>query len=139
MKFSSAADYHPGAPKVVEGNAALMDKSDFKWNDYPVRGISDPETKTNPNPKSVFGGSVNPKPPFSKKSFGGDSALDAKGMENSGYANGSTAGLVKGAKTSGGGGNSGAVVSQSPELGLSAYQDPNVKVGQLPKRQSGGI
>jgi len=36
-----------------------------------------------------------------------------------------------------GGGNSGAVISPAPKLGLSAYQDPNVKVGPLPKRQGG--
>lgn len=36
-----------------------------------------------------------------------------------------------------GGGNSGAVISPAPGLGLSAYQDPNVKVGPLPKRQGG--
>ena len=36
-----------------------------------------------------------------------------------------------------GGGNSGAVISPAPGLGLSAYQDPNVPVGKLPKRQGG--
>jgi hypothetical protein len=36
-----------------------------------------------------------------------------------------------------GGGNSGAVISPAPGLGLSAYQDPNVPVGPLPKRQGG--
>lgn len=34
-----------------------------------------------------------------------------------------------------GGGNSGAVISPAPKLGLSAYQDPSVKVGSLPKQQ----
>lgn len=36
-----------------------------------------------------------------------------------------------------GGGNSGAVISPAPKLGLSAYQDPNVKVRPLPRRQGG--
>lgn len=36
-----------------------------------------------------------------------------------------------------GGGNSGAVISPAPGLGLSAYQDPQVKVSKLPKRQGG--
>ncbi len=36
-----------------------------------------------------------------------------------------------------GGGNSGAVISPAPGLGLSAYQDPNVPVGPLPRRQGG--
>jgi hypothetical protein len=36
-----------------------------------------------------------------------------------------------------GGGNSGAVISPAPGLGLSAYQDPKVPVGPLPKRQGG--
>ena len=36
-----------------------------------------------------------------------------------------------------GGGNSGAVLRTAPKLGLSAYQDPSVPVGQLPKRQGG--
>lgn len=37
-----------------------------------------------------------------------------------------------------GGGNSGAVISPAPGLGLSAYQDPNVPVkAKLPKRQGG--
>jgi len=37
-----------------------------------------------------------------------------------------------------GGGNSGAVISPAPGLGMSAYQDPSVKVSaQLPKRQGG--
>lgn len=40
------------------------------------------------------------------------------------------------ANTSGaGGGNSGAVISPAPGLGLSAYQDPNVPAGKLPKFQ----
>lgn len=120
MKFSSAADYHPGAPKTVEGNAALLDKSSFSWNDYPVRNISDPETKINPNPKPLFGNKLN-----------------QDSMENSGYAG--NAGLIKGAKISGGGGNSGAIVSPNPFGGLSAYQDPDQPVGKLPKSQSGGI
>lgn len=34
-----------------------------------------------------------------------------------------------------GGGNSGCVISPAPGLGLSAYQDPNVPVRPLPKRQ----
>lgn len=36
-----------------------------------------------------------------------------------------------------GGGNSGAVISPAPGLGLSAYQDPRVPVKKLPKRQGG--
>lgn len=37
-----------------------------------------------------------------------------------------------------GGGNSGAVISPAPGLGLSAYQDPKVPVKKnLPKRQGG--
>jgi hypothetical protein len=36
-----------------------------------------------------------------------------------------------------GGGNSGAVISPAPKLGLSAYQDPKVPVKPLPKRQGG--
>jgi len=37
-----------------------------------------------------------------------------------------------------GGGNSGAVISPAPGLGLSAYQDPSVKVDpKLPVRQGG--
>lgn len=37
-----------------------------------------------------------------------------------------------------GGGNSGAVISPAPGLGLSAYQDPNVKVkAPLPRYQGG--
>jgi hypothetical protein len=34
-----------------------------------------------------------------------------------------------------GGGNSGAVISPAPGLGLSAYQDANHPVKKLPKRQ----
>jgi len=36
-----------------------------------------------------------------------------------------------------GGGNSGAVISPAPGLGLSAYQDPKTPVHKLPKRQGG--
>lgn len=36
-----------------------------------------------------------------------------------------------------GGGNSGAVISPAPGLGLSAYQDPKMPVAPLPKRQGG--
>jgi hypothetical protein len=37
-----------------------------------------------------------------------------------------------------GGGNSGAVISPAPGLGLSAYQDPRVPVKKhLPKKQGG--
>lgn len=37
-----------------------------------------------------------------------------------------------------GGGNSGAVLSPTPKLGLSAYQDPKIKVTRkLPKFQGG--
>jgi hypothetical protein len=41
------------------------------------------------------------------------------------------------ASTTSGGGNSGAVISPAPGLGLSAYQDPNVKVSSLLKKQGG--
>lgn len=34
-----------------------------------------------------------------------------------------------------GGGNSGAVISPAPGLGLSAYQNPDIPVGPLPKQQ----
>jgi hypothetical protein len=36
-----------------------------------------------------------------------------------------------------GGGNSGAVISPAPGLGLSAYQDPDVPVKKLPNKQGG--
>jgi hypothetical protein len=168
-QFSSAADMHPGAPKTVQGNAALMDereptyeelrkietalyppgskfseeeynkrhnltnpykidrhvvankpptkraedKASISWPDYPVRKLSDPETPTNPNPKNIFGTKI---------------SSDA-GNED----------LFSQTKVSGGGGNSGAVISPSPFGGLSAYQDANTPVHRLPKRQSGGI
>jgi hypothetical protein len=96
-QFSSAADMHPGAPKTVQGNAALMDKTSISWPDYPVKHIMDPEN----NPKSL--------------------------------SDSDNGGLFEGMKTTGGGGNSGAVVSPNPFGGLSAYQDPNAKVGKLPQ------
>jgi len=106
-QYSSAADMHPSAPKVVEGNAALMDKSTMSWADYPVRSIASPETPTNPNPKTLFGNKLN------------------QDSDNGG--------LFEGMKTAGGGGNSGAVVSPNPFGGLSAYQDADAKVGKLPQ------
>ncbi len=61
----------------------------------------------------------------------GKSTLEAIPMQNvhrngPGYSDGGN-----------GGGNSGAVLSPAPKLGLSAYQDPSIPVGQLPKRQGG--
>lgn len=58
----------------------------------------------------------------------GNSSLKPAGAsQNSGYYDAGN-----------GGGNSGAVISPAPGLGLSAYQSPDVKVKTpLPKRQGG--
>ena len=46
-------------------------------------------------------------------------------------SNKDSAGFPLGQKSNSGGGNSGAIISKSPGLGLSAYQDPN----NVPKPQ----
>lgn len=130
-KYSSAADYHPNAPKTIQGNAALLDKNE-----------GNPPPKNPSNSIPVYDPAKETPTEYDRRRMiympNPNSRKAEDGLEND-YTKNNTAGFVKGAKISGGGGNCGCVISPAPGLGLSAYQDPSLIEGKLPHRQEGGI
>jgi hypothetical protein len=114
-QYSSAADMHPGAPKVVEGNAALMDEREPTNEE--LRKI---ESHLRPSEfdEESYNKRHNLKNPYEVKR---QSIPLTKHAEDAGNEE-----LFSQIKTSGTGGNSGAVVSPNPFGGLSAYQDASI-------------